>query len=74
MNRKHICPDTNKLETGLWAKNGKNKNIIYYIKHRYQNSTDIEENLYWLYNNIQKRPVCPVCGGQLKFMNFIQGY
>lgn len=74
MNKKHICPDTNKLETGLWAKNEKNKNIIYYIKHRYQNSTDIEENLYWLYNNIQNRQVCPVCGGQLKFMNFIQGY
>ena len=73
-NRKHICPDTNKLDTGLWAKNKINKDIVYYIKHRFNNSENIEENLYWLYHNINKRPVCPVCGGYLKFNNFINGY
>lgn len=74
MNRKHICPDTNKLENGTWTKNEKNKDIVNYIKNRYKNSSSIEENLYWLYNNLEKRPTCPVCGGYLKFNNFINGY
>ena len=72
--RKRICPDTNKLETGTWTKNELNKPIINYIKKRFTNSTDIEENLYWLYNNLNERPVCPVCGGSLKFINFVNGY
>mgnify|MGYP003313105739 CR=1 FL=1 len=33
MNRKHICPDTNKLENGTWTKNEKNKDIVNYIKN-----------------------------------------
>ena len=73
-NRTHICPDTNKLDNGLWTKNEINKDIVYYIKHRFDNSCNIEENLYWLYNNLDKRPVCPICGKYLKFINFIYGY
>lgn len=73
-NRKNICPDTNKLENGSWAKNPINNDIINYIKSRFGNSENIEENLYWLYNKITERPVCPVCGGYLKFVNFIFGY
>lgn len=73
-NRTHICPDTNKLDTGLWTKNPINKDIVNYIKNRFTNSLNIEENLYWLYYKIDKRPVCPVCGGYLKFNKFISGY
>ena len=73
-NRTHICPDTNKLELGSWTKNPKNANIVCYIKNRFPNLNSIEENLYWLYNNIEEKPKCPVCGGELKFLNFIGGY
>lgn len=73
-NKKNICPDTNKLENGLWSKNPINKNIVNYIKNRFNNSSSIEENLYWLYNNLTQRPVCKVCGNYVKFHNFINGY
>lgn len=72
-NRKNICPDTNKLENGTWAKNPINKDIINYIKNRYNNDT-IEENLYWLYHNLNEAPVCKVCGNPVKFINFVNGY
>ena len=72
-NRKNFCPDTNKLENGLWTKNDKNKMIVDYVIKRF-NKSSIEENLYWLYHKLQNEPICPVCGNKLKFINFINGY
>lgn len=77
-NRTHICPDTNKLPGGMWYEGNINKDIkekiISYIHNRFENSNDIEENLYWLYHKLEKRPVCEVCGKPVKFKGFICGY
>ena len=73
-NQKNICPDTNKLENGLWVKQPINKDIVNYIKTRFSNSNNIEENLYWLYHKLDKRPTCKVCGNYVKFNNFVFGY
>lgn len=77
-NRKKICLDSNKLPGGMWYKSSINKNfkdkVIKYIINRFDNSNNIEENLYWLYHNINVRPVCEVCGKPVKFNGFVLGY
>lgn len=73
-NIKNICIDSNKSTNGLWTKNPINNDIVNYIKTRFNNSNNIEENVYWLYHKLTKRPVCPVCGGYLKFVSFLVGY
>lgn len=38
-----------------------------YIVRRYEDSDSINESLFRIFNNIDTRPVCPICGGKLKF-------
>ena len=38
-----------------------------YIENRYEDSDSIKESLFRIFNNIDIRPVCPVCGGKLQF-------
>ena len=38
-----------------------------YIVRRYDDSDSINESLFRIFNNIDIRPVCPICGGKLQF-------
>ena len=42
-------------------------NIKDYLERRYIDSGSIKETVYRIFLNIEERPVCPVCGGRLKF-------
>lgn len=35
---------------------------------------DFTENLYWFLNGIKERPICKVCGGDVKFTRLKDGY
>lgn len=38
-----------------------------YILQRFDDSSSFSESIYRICKNIEKRPVCPVCGGYLKY-------
>ena len=39
-----------------------------YIKNRYDDSLSLEESVFRIKHNINKRPVCPMCGGNVLFI------
>ena len=43
------------------------KDEIAYVNNRYNDSSSIAETIYRIKHNIEIRPVCPICGGYLKF-------
>ena len=42
-------------------------NIYKYLLNRYNDSESIQESYYRILNNIEIRPICPICGGKLQF-------
>ena len=45
------------------------KKIYEYLTNRYSDSSSLKETLYRIFNNIEVRPVCNICGNKLKFDN-----
>lgn len=45
----------------------KDKEILNYLLNRYSDSESISETYYRIKNNIDIRPVCPICGNKLSF-------
>lgn len=46
-----------------------------YLINKYKDiDISFQEKLYWYYNGLDKRPVCNVCGGAVKFITVIRGY
>ena len=45
-----------------------------YIMNRYPIPDYFPEKLYWYAHKLEGRPICPVCGKELKFITFIDGY
>ena len=45
-----------------------------YLKSRYTDISSISEALYMWRHNILKRPVCPICGSNVKFQGITKGY
>ena len=45
------------------------QDIYNYLINRYKDSKSISETIYRIYNNIECRPVCEYCGGELKYSN-----
>ena len=43
------------------------KDEIDYVINRYNDSDSRAESIYRIKNNIEIRPICPICGGYLKF-------
>lgn len=43
-------------------------NIKKYLLNRFEYVESIQESLYRIKNNIEIRPVCPVCGKYVKFL------
>lgn len=43
------------------------ENIVNYIKYRFNDSLSLEESFYRIKNNLEIRPVCPICGKSLMF-------
>lgn len=61
---------TGKLKTKFTKQNiEKHKEEYEYLLNRYEDSDSIHESLYRLLNNVEERPVCPICGKRLSFMN-----
>lgn len=43
-------------------------NIKKYLLNRFEYVESIQESLYRIKNNIEIRPVCPVCGKRVKYI------
>ena len=43
------------------------ENIINYIQNRFTDSTSLSESYYRILNNLEIRPICPICGKSLVF-------
>lgn len=43
-------------------------NIKNYIQNRYIDSESFKETIYRMFNNIENRPLCKVCGNSIKFV------
>ena len=43
-------------------------NIKKYIDNRYVDSLSFKETIYRMYYNIENRPTCKTCGGEVKFV------
>ncbi|MBR6907791.1 hypothetical protein IKN40_04825, partial [bacterium] len=41
--------------------------LLNYLNNRYNDSLSIKETLYRIKNNIEIRPICPICGNKLIF-------
>lgn len=52
---------------------GKNKQLELYINNRFNDSDNIVETIYRIYNGIEEKPKCLYCGNPLKFISGI-GY
>ena len=68
-NQKHIksCKCGNK-----WLQ--AHQDIYNYLINRYKDSKSISETIYRIYNNIEHRPVCEYCGGEVKYLFFTNGF
>ena len=68
-NQKHIksCKCGNK-----WLQS--HQDIYNYLINRYKDSKSISETIYRIYNNIEHRPVCEYCGGEVKYLFFTNGF
>lgn len=65
--------DGNKInENTKWCK--KHTKVVQYIKNRYTDSNNIEENVHRLFHKINKKPVCKTCGAPVRFISFRLGY
>lgn len=45
-----------------------------YLNNNYPSDITFSEKMYWYYNNISNRPVCPYCGNDVDFINVKSGY
>jgi hypothetical protein len=45
-----------------------------YILDNYPKDITWIEKLYWYYHNINSHPLCPVCGKNVGFLDFVHGY
>lgn len=45
-----------------------------YLNDNYPVDITFSEKMYWYYNNISSRPVCPYCGNDVDFINVKSGY
>jgi len=45
-----------------------------YLMEHFKDAMTFPEKMYWFYNNITKRPTCPVCGKPTKFLSMGRGY
>lgn len=52
----------------------KHKDIYNYLINRYDDSMSIQETIYRIVNNIEKRPVCKTCGKPIKFDCYSRGF
>jgi hypothetical protein len=43
-------------------------NIYIYLKNRYIDSLSLKETIFRIKYNIEQRPVCPICGNNVKFI------
>ena len=72
MNDKNIIKEFNELNHSHnkynWFLNHCNIKTKQYISNRYSDSESMKESLLRILNNIEKRPECPICGGQSKFI------
>ena len=50
------------------------KDLLEYLKNRYKNFYSYKEVIYRIKHNIDKCPVCPICGKEIKFINTFKGY
>lgn len=55
-----------------WCK--KHRNYVDYIINRYDDSSDIAENVYRIVHHLEEHPKCVVCGKPTKYNNFVKGY
>lgn len=55
-----------------WCK--KHRNYVDYIINRYDDSSDISENVYRIIHHLEEHPKCIVCGKPTKYNNFVKGY
>lgn len=44
------------------------KDMIDYLRNRYTDSESLKESIYRLKYNIEIRPICPICGGRVKWL------
>lgn len=58
-----------------WVSSKENKYFIEQLREDFPNLSDIKEILYWLDNDLQDYPKCPICGKSItKFKGRIYGY
>jgi hypothetical protein len=48
--------------------------MLAYLNGRYADSESINETVYRIFNHIDERPVCPMCGGKLKFVKSFNSF
>lgn len=64
-----IKTKSNKLKSKLTTYNiNKHKDEYEYLLKRYSDSSSINESLYRIINNIEIRPICKICGNNVKFV------
>lgn len=50
----------------------KRPNLTFYLENRFNDSKSIEETLYRIYNHIEERPVCIMCGKPVEFSSCVK--
>lgn len=64
-----LITDKNKINSHYKQIIDKNKELEEYLLTRYTDSLSIHESIYRIWHNLEKRPVCAVCGKEVKFIS-----
>ena len=48
--------------------------ITEYLTNRYNDSDSLKETMYRIIHGIEVRPVCPICGGKVRWQDATKGY
>jgi hypothetical protein len=70
-------PDINTLKPAQCREVVIKKHYIEFYNHlnnNYPTNISFSEKMYWYFNNMSDKPLCPVCGNKLEFINVKTGY
>jgi len=48
----------------------KYSNVKEYLSNRFEDSESFRETIYRIYNHIETRPLCPICGNPIPFNRY----